>query len=417
MSSKWLLRGVVALVLAMMLWLGWRQVRPPQRVGDVPYVPTRIEVVDRMLELAAVGPDDLVFDLGSGDGRIVIRAAQRFGARGRGFELDPLLVTESRAAAARAGVDGRVDFVAGNLFDAVLGEATAVTLFLLPTVNLSLRARLLAELAPGTPVVSHMWDMAEWIPDEHEVLDLEPTADVFQWIIPAAVGGVWQVAVGTTTADERRPARAAAPGSDVPAQATLRLLQRFQEIEGELRYADIVVPVSGRVRGATVSIQTTRPHAELGEFSLVGEVTDTRLEGDITRGPGEEATAFVATRRPAVIEGVWQVGAAAEPFVAQWSIELQREGVRWTATRRRADTATSSAVDAPLPGVPAAPTEGSMEDVYVWGSSVAFVIGAADGSARRISFYGLVEGDRIAGVAHDGGTLVPWVGRRRVQRP
>lgn len=414
MSQKWLLRGVVAAALALALWLGWERVRPPERVGDVPYVSTRPEVVDRMLELADVGPDDLVFDLGSGDGRIVIRAAERYGARGRGFEIDPLLVSESRAAAAAAGVAERVEFIEGDLFEAELGEATVVTLYLLPTVNLALRPRLFAQLAPGTPVVSHAFDMAEWRPDVHQVMPFEPPVDVYQWVIPAPVGGVWDLRIGTVGA------------SSLPSLATegvtLRLLQRFQELEGELLFGGRGVPVTGTIRGAQVSIATTRRHPELGGFSFDGVAAGDALEGVVLLGGVEDGMRVMATRRPASLQGVWNVGARGEPFIPQWSMRLSRRGARWTATRWTVDTGAPSAAAPPLPGsLPSAPTastgERNMGDFYVWGSSLSFVIGAADGSLRRVIYHGLIEGDRITGVAHDGGALVPWIAERQQQRP
>jgi hypothetical protein len=409
MRQKWLLRGVVAAGLALALVLGWQQVRPPPRAGDVPYVPTRLPVVDRMLELAEVDADDLVFDLGSGDGRIVIRAAQRFGARGRGFELDPLLITESRAAAVTAGVDERVSFVEGDLFEADLRPATAVTLFLLPTVNLALRPRLLAELAPGTPVVSHMWDMGEWSPDIHEVLALDPPADVYQWIVPAALGGVWDV----STAVPDQGGVDAAPASAF----TLRLLQRFQELEGEITLDGRTVAVAGTVDGDRFTVETMRARSGLDAITLTGRVIDDTLAGTIARGSASTAQAVSGVRRPARIEGAWRIGAAERPFVAQWVVRLWRQGNRWTGSRGGVDTEGTTATTAILPGSPgrepaASGSEMRMTDVYLWGSSVAFVVGASDGSGRRISYYGLVEGDRISGVAHDGGTLVPWRGVR-----
>jgi SAM-dependent methyltransferase len=414
MSQKWLLRGVVVAALALALWLGWERVRPPERVGDVPYVPTRPEVVDRMLELAEVGPDDFVFDLGSGDGRIVIRAAELYGARARGFEIDPLLVSESRAGAAAAGVAERVEFIEGDLFEAELGEATVVTLYLLPTVNLALRPRLFAQLAPGTPVVSQTFDMAEWRPDVHQVMPLEPPADLYQWVIPAPLGGVWDLRI------------VAADASSLPSLAiegvTLRLLQRFQELEGELLFGGRGVPVTGTIRGSRVSIATTRQHPELGRFSFDGVAAGDALEGVVLLGGVEDGIRGMATRRPASLQGVWNVGASGEPFVPQWSMRLSRRGARWTATRWPADTGAPSAAAPPLPGSlpspPAASTgERNMGDFYVWGSSISFVIGAADGSPQRVIYHGLIEGDRITGVAHDGGALVPWIAERQQQRP
>lgn len=133
---------------------------------DVPYVPTSNESVTRMLELADVGEDDVVYDLGSGDGRIVIAAAQKFGARGVGIEIDSGRVQKARQNAKEAGVADMVEFRRGDLFEADLSDATVVTLYLLPSVNMKLRPKLLKELEPGTPIVSHDFDMDDWEPEQ-----------------------------------------------------------------------------------------------------------------------------------------------------------------------------------------------------------------------------------------------------------
>jgi SAM-dependent methyltransferase len=140
--------------------------RPFGASGDVPYVPTPPEVVDAMLKLAKVTGNDVVYDLGCGDGRIVITAASRLGARGVGFDINPERISEARENAKLAGVEDRVHFTEQNLFDADISEASVVTLYLLSSVNLRLRPKLWQELKPGTRVVSHMFDMGDWEPDE-----------------------------------------------------------------------------------------------------------------------------------------------------------------------------------------------------------------------------------------------------------
>jgi SAM-dependent methyltransferase len=145
------------------------------------YVPTPPHVVRAMLALAEVGPDDVVYDLGSGDGRIVIEAARTVGARGVGIERDPALVERARARARAAGVADRVRFVQGDMFEADLRPATVVTLYLYHTLNLRLRPKLRAELAPGARVVSHRFDMGDWRPDaERRVEDTR----IYLWRIP-----------------------------------------------------------------------------------------------------------------------------------------------------------------------------------------------------------------------------------------
>lgn len=133
---------------------------------DVPYLGTRPAVVAQMLEMAEVGPGDHVIDLGTGDGRILIAAARERGARGLGIDIDPVMVAKAQANAERAGVADRVRFETADLFKTDLAEADVVTMFLLPEVNLRLRPRLLAQLKPGTRIVSHAFDMGDWRPDE-----------------------------------------------------------------------------------------------------------------------------------------------------------------------------------------------------------------------------------------------------------
>lgn len=138
---------------------------PPRRL-DVPYEPSPQYVVDAMLELAAVTRDDLLYDLGCGDGRIVITAAQKYGARGVGIDIDPRRIEEAKANAKTAGVEDRVKFVVGDLYTTSFGDATVVTLFLWPHVNRKLRPILWRQLQAGARVVSHLWDMGpEWPPD------------------------------------------------------------------------------------------------------------------------------------------------------------------------------------------------------------------------------------------------------------
>ena len=153
----------------------------PALARDVPFVPTPEKVVDRMLEIAQVGPNDVVYDLGSGDGRIVIAAARKYGARGVGIDIDPERIREARDNARSAGVSDRVEFREGDLFKADLSEATVVTLYLLSSVNLQLRPKLLSELKPGTRIVSHAFDMGDWKPLRTEKVG---TSTVYYWIVP-----------------------------------------------------------------------------------------------------------------------------------------------------------------------------------------------------------------------------------------
>lgn len=156
------------------------QLPEAQRRPDVIFVPTREAVVDAMLDAASVGPDDIVYDLGCGDGRIVIAAARR-GARGVGIDIDPRRIEESRANARDAGVTDKVMFLEQDLFTSDIREATVVTLYLLPALNVKLRPMLMEQLRPGTRIVSHDFDMGDWKPEETVQVDGKT---VYLWTIP-----------------------------------------------------------------------------------------------------------------------------------------------------------------------------------------------------------------------------------------
>jgi precorrin-6B methylase 2 len=202
---------LLALVLAAALAQSEEWERPP------PFITTPPEVVERMLELAGTRPDDLVVDLGSGDGRIPIAAAQKFGARGLGIELDARLVQKSRENARSSNVAEQATFVQGDVLAADISRATVVTVYMLPALMAKLQSRFIDELAPGTRIVSHEFTMAGWLPDRSETVRLKTPhrgqGDVSRlhlWIVPADVRGVWR-----------------GPG------VTLRIEQSYQRIEVE----------------------------------------------------------------------------------------------------------------------------------------------------------------------------------------
>ena len=156
------------------------QTPAPTRKPDVIYVPTPPDVVEAMLKVARVGKDDVVYDLGCGDGRIVIAAA-KLGARGVGIDIDPQRISEARENAKSAGAGDQVEFVEGDLFQTDLSPATVITLYLLPSLNQKLRPKLMAELRPGTRIVSHAFDMGDWKPEQQ----LEVGGrQIFYWTIP-----------------------------------------------------------------------------------------------------------------------------------------------------------------------------------------------------------------------------------------
>lgn len=161
----------------------------PDLLLDVPYVPTDEAVIEEMLNLANVGRQDILYDLGSGDGRIVVAAAKNRDTRGIGIDLDPLRVADAMEYAGWTGVEYLVDFIEENLFTADISEATVVTLYLLDAVNVELRPRLLSTLRPGTRIVSHAFDMGDWRADERRRIN---GTSLYLWIVPAQVAGTWE---------------------------------------------------------------------------------------------------------------------------------------------------------------------------------------------------------------------------------
>lgn len=148
---------------------------------DVPYVPTRPAVVNAMLKLANVSSKDVVYDLGCGDGRIVITAAKEYGATGKGIDINPERIAEAKANAQKANVNSKVKFAVGDLFKSDFSPASVVTLYLLPAINLKLRPQLLQQLKPGTRIVSHAFDMGDWKPEKTVEVD---GATIYLWTVP-----------------------------------------------------------------------------------------------------------------------------------------------------------------------------------------------------------------------------------------
>ena len=179
-------RVLLAAVLCLLVVAGVHAQTPaPQKPPDVPFVPTPEPVVAKMLEMAKVTSKDVLYDLGSGDGRIVIAAAKR-GARAVGIDIEPSLVQQARSNAQAAGVANLVKFIEGDIFDADIKEASVVSMYLLPDVNMRLRPKLLSDLKPGSRIVSHNYDLGDWAPAQKAVLTVNGVDHtVYSWVVPA----------------------------------------------------------------------------------------------------------------------------------------------------------------------------------------------------------------------------------------
>ncbi len=247
--------------------------------GSVPFVVSPDEVVDRMLRIAQVGPGDVLIDLGSGDGRIVIEAARR-GARALGVDNDPSLVERAKARAAQAGVSERARFELRDLFETDLAAASVITMYLLPEFNLKLMPRLLA-LAPGTRIVSHDWDMGAWEPDEtillrtpEKTVGVDLRSRIFLWVVPADARGAWT--------------------SELPGLGgswRFDIEQKFQALEVTARVAGREMVVRGsRLRGSELKLAisgsaTGRP----GNYVFRGTLRGDEISGEVLLSNGEEA--------------------------------------------------------------------------------------------------------------------------------
>lgn len=261
----------------------------------VPYVPTPQDVVERMLEIAKVGPYDYLIDLGSGDGRIVVTAARKYGTRGFGVDLDPLRVRESTENARRAGVSEKVAFYRRDLFETKLGDATVITMYLLPQVNIELRPRLL-ELRPGTRLVSHDFDMGDWKPDHHIKMDTQEKyggagglSEIYFWIVPARVAGVWRWEL---------------PVSGKRVAYEVKLEQKYQEITG-----------SAAVGGRSVKIQNARLRGDAIRFAFTADVNGALVKHEFRGRVAGEAVTGSARLSGARLQGQleWNAQRLAQP--------------------------------------------------------------------------------------------------------
>ena len=204
---------------------------------DIHYVPTPQYVVNELLEIAGINKDDIVYDLGCGDGRFVITAAKKYGARGIGIDIDPQRIRESQTNAMNAGVFDRVKFIEADLFKTDFSRATIVALYLLPQLNLRLRPIFFKELKPGTRIVSHDFDMDDWTPD---IAGGIGKSLYYLWILPADVAGTWIVKMSST--------------AGIDHNYRVQLMQKFQELMGRAISREEDIEISNlKLKGDAIS--------------------------------------------------------------------------------------------------------------------------------------------------------------------
>ena len=293
-------------LLAVMALIFLSRAPAQQKKPEVPYVSTPDEVVAEMLRIANVGKDDVLYDLGCGDGRIVITAAKMYGCRGVGIDINPERIRDSRENAIKAGVSDRVQFIQMDLFEAEIRDASVVTLYLLSGVNLRLRPKLFRELSPGSRVVSHEFSMGKWEPDatssvkaenyrdpylfnywDEQIADYWRNHKVYLWIIPGNVKGTWKLTIPDFS------------GND---EFTLRFDQEFQRVRGQALESASTIPVfikDVKIRGNMLLFTLERKlNGRTESLHFEGIIQGNTMRGtmEIEGGPGKGKIKWTARR-------------------------------------------------------------------------------------------------------------------------
>jgi Methyltransferase domain len=267
-ESRFLRHSLLAACLTLLFTYSLAQAQPAKeyepsvgQVGkDVVWVPTPQALVDKMLDMAKVTPKDYVIDLGSGDGRTVITAAKR-GVKAHGIEYNPDMVELSKRNAAKEGVGDKATFAKADLFESDFPQATVITMFLLPSINIKLRPKIL-DLKPGTRIVSNSFDMEDWKADETATASgCDHWCTAYLWIVPAKVGGTWKLPQGELT-----------------------LKQTFQIVSGTIKSGNVITPATGKLNGDQITFTA-------GEGQYVGRVSGNSMEGTIKGGSNGKWTA------------------------------------------------------------------------------------------------------------------------------
>jgi SAM-dependent methyltransferase len=361
---------------------------------DVPYEPTHPDVVEAMLKLAGVTDKDTVYDLGCGDGRIVVAAAAKFGARGFGVDIDPQRLKEAEENAQAANVADRVKFLKADLKEFEIKGATVVTLYLLNSINVEIRPNLFRCLDPGTRIVSHAFTMGEWEYDKKVSHPKARDETVLFWIMPAAAGGVWKWTEKEKDAKE---------GADADVPYELKLDQTFQNVKGSLTWRGGKGRVdkgslAGRQLTCTVKATVNR---KVVTAVFQGTVTGNSIEGtqEWKGGPNPGKRPWKATMAPVNLPGDWRLamkeGDPRMNGVLRFQVEGGKPAALYIDDEDKAETKASA--------------------IYTWGSSIRFEIPVKDDT---YVFTGFFEGASAAGkVAREGSSeSSAWSARRVAEK-
>ncbi|MDW8025765.1 MAG: class I SAM-dependent methyltransferase [Armatimonadota bacterium] len=355
----------VSLAAALLIAHGHCKAAQPE-VSFGPFVPTPMPVVEEMLKLANVTKDDIVYDLGCGDGRIVIMAAKKYGAKGVGIDIDPELIEKCKEGAEREGVSDRVRFIAEDAMKSDVSDATVVTLYVLPSAMLKLRPKLLRELKPGVRIVSHNYSMGDWEADKVVNVNVDYQRTLYYWVVPAGVAGIWRW-------------RTTINGKAV--ECTLKLKQEFQKLSGTLSIGEAACEITnGKVTGNEVSFSAT---IQLGgrevKMTFNGKVSGDALKG--TQLIDGTSLRWDARRAKVGIEGRWKWVAKTPDgeLTGQLTIGRDKRGI-------------------PLFSLVSDGTETAIWDSYLWGACVRFSVKLwSQKGERELTFSGFVEGETIVG--------------------
>lgn len=331
-----------------------------------PFVPTPMPVVEEMLKLANVTKDDIVYDLGCGDGRIVIMAAKKFGARGVGIDIDPELIEKCKESAKREGVSDRVRFIAEDAMKSEVSDATVVTLYVLPSAMLKLRPKLLRELKPGVRIVSHNYSMGDWEADKITHVHTDYQRTLYYWVVPAGVAGMWRWETKLN-------------GKTI--ECTLRLTQEFQKLSGTLSIGERTCEITnGRVIGNEVSFSAT---ASVGDREAK-MIFNGKLVGDTIKGTqAVDGTPLPwnAKRSRVNLDGRWR-----------WTAETPEREITGELTISR-DEKGIYRFTLHFGGV-----EMGIWDSYVWGASVRFSAKLeTQKGEHELTFVGFADGENLIG--------------------